>query len=130
MKESLASEQSRTRTLDNSLSQLNTSVRICLGDVSGLKDRMEHLSGSFKSLLTDAVRHNDVLELLLGEEVLEFLDWSEQDQEAHSIPALKQQLRDHNLKIMSLPDNRPGNSLRKKKSSRMSLLIHEVLLLQ
>lgn len=111
MKESLVSEQSKTRTLDHSLSQLSSSVSTSLNEVSGLKEKMQHLSSSFKSLLTDVVRHSDVLELLLGEEVLEFLEWSEQDQEAHSIPALKQQLRDHSLKITSLLENRPGNSL-------------------
>ncbi len=122
MKESLASEHSRTRTLDHSLAQLSSSVTVGLAEVSGLKEadrklveEMRHLSGSFNSLLKDAIRHSDVLELLLGEEVLEFLEWPVQDQEAHSIPALKEQmgnlqeqLRGHNLSITSLLGSRLG----------------------
>lgn len=110
VKESLVSEQSRTGTLDLSLSQLNGSVSVILGEVSGLKDRMQRVSSSFKSLLTDVIRHSDVLELLLGDEVLEFLEWSEQAQVAHSIPALKQQLKVHDLKITSLEESRTGNA--------------------
>ncbi|XP_044069845.1 multimerin-2a isoform X2 [Siniperca chuatsi] len=122
VKESLTSEQTRTSTLDHSLSQLSSSVTVGLAEVSGLKEtdrklleEMQHLSGSFASLLNDAIRHSDVLELLLGEEVLEFLEWPVQDQEAHSIPALQEQLRHlqeqlrgHNLSITSLLGNRPG----------------------
>ncbi|XP_070772568.1 multimerin-2a [Enoplosus armatus] len=122
VKESLTSEQTRSRTLDHSLSQLSSSVRVSLAEVLGLKEsdrkleeQMQHLSSSFNSLLKDAIRHSDVLELLLGEEVLEFLEWPVQDQEAHSIPALKEhlrhlqeELRGHNLSITSLLGNRPG----------------------
>ncbi|XP_041803385.1 multimerin-2a isoform X2 [Chelmon rostratus] len=105
VKESLASEQTRTRTLEHSLTQLSGSLKVCLAEVS------------FTSLLKDAIRHSDVLELLLGEEVLEFLEWPVQDQEAHSIPALKEQLgqlleqlRRHDLSITSLLGDRPGGS--------------------
>lgn len=56
--------------------------------------QLKHLSASFRSLLEDAIRHSEVLQLLLGEEVLEFLEWTPQDQEAHSLPVLKEQLRD------------------------------------
>ncbi|KAM6997230.1 multimerin-2a [Tautogolabrus adspersus] len=118
VKETLTLEQSRTSTLEQSLNQLSSSVTVGLAGVSGLKARVEemkHLSGSFNSLLEDAIRHSDVLELLLGEEVLEFLEWPVQDQEAHSIPALKErlsllqeQLSGHNLSITSLLGNRPG----------------------
>lgn len=115
MEESLASEQTRTGTLDRGLAQLSGSLRLGLADISGLKEadgklegEMQRLSGSFNSLLKDAIRHSDVLELLLGEEVLEFLEWPVQDQEAHSIPALKEQLRRHNRSIASLLGNRPG----------------------
>ncbi|XP_037639047.1 multimerin-2a [Sebastes umbrosus] len=122
VKESLALEQSRTNTLEHSLTQLSSSVRVALAEVSGLKEAdrklvedMQRLSGSFKSLLTDAIRHSDVLEMLLGEEVLEFLEWPVQDQEAHSIPTLKEQLRllqeqlrGHDLSITSLLGNKPG----------------------
>ncbi|XP_071329571.1 multimerin-2a [Trachinotus anak] len=122
VKESLASEWNRTRTLDHGLNQLSSVVTVRLAELSGLKEsdrklweEMQYLLGSFKSLLKDAIRHSDVLELLLGEEVLEFLEWPVQDQEANSIPALKEQLRllqeqvtGHNLSITSLLSNRPG----------------------
>ncbi|XP_036978831.1 multimerin-2a isoform X2 [Acanthopagrus latus] len=122
VKEALASEQTRIRTLDHSLTQLSSSVKMGLAEVSGLKEsdrklvaNMQHLSGSFDSLLKDASRHSDVLEQLMGEEVMEFLEWPVQDQEAHSIPALKEQLgnvqeqlRRHNLSITSLLGNSPG----------------------
>lgn len=113
--DSLALEQDRTRLLDHSLIQLSSSVRIGRAEVSGLKEadrkvreEMQHLNGSFNSLLKDGIRHSDVLELLLGEEVLEFLEWPIQDQEAHSIPALKEQLREHNQSIELLLRGRPG----------------------
>lgn len=124
MKESLASEQQRTKSLDQSLALLSSSATTALADLSDLRladgklvKEMQRLSGSFKSLLTDVIRHNDVLELLLGEELLEFLEWSFQDQETHSIPALKEQLRllqeqlrNNSLSISSLQSNKPGRS--------------------
>ncbi|KAK2824706.1 hypothetical protein Q5P01_021881 [Channa striata] len=115
VKESLASEQSRTSTLDHKLIQLSSSVTSCRAEVHGLKEverslsqAVQHLSSSFDSLLKDGVRHSDVLELLLGEEVMEFLDWPIQDQEAHSIPALKEQLRAQGANMELLLKNRPG----------------------
>ncbi|KAM9847572.1 LOW QUALITY PROTEIN: multimerin-2-like [Aulostomus maculatus] len=123
MKESLASEQSRIRTLDQNLNQLNSSVSVAMAEVSDLKEadrkvrkEMMHLSSSFSSLLKDTIRHSDVLDLLLGEEVLEFLDWSPTDQEAYSIPALQEQLRQlkeqlmgRSLSLISEQGRRPGD---------------------
>lgn len=124
VKESVASERNRTTTLDHSLDRLSSSVKVAVAEVSVLKEadrkllgEMHHLSASFRSLLTDAIRHSDVLELLLGEEVLEFLEWPVQDQDSHSIPALKEQLRllqeqqrGHGLSISSMLGNEPGRS--------------------
>uniref|UniRef100_A0A3Q1G9L9 Multimerin-2-like n=1 Tax=Acanthochromis polyacanthus TaxID=80966 RepID=A0A3Q1G9L9_9TELE len=93
VKESLTSEQIRTRTLDVGLTQLSDSVSVLTETDVKLKARMEHLSASFNSLLKDAIRHSEVLEQLLGEEVLEFLDWPVHEQEANSVPVLKEQLR-------------------------------------
>ncbi|XP_078144777.1 multimerin-2a [Centroberyx gerrardi] len=100
VKESLAFEQSQTRTMHHNLTQLSGSVAGVLAEVSSLQEadrrlmvEMRHLSSSFASLLKDAIRHSDVLELLLGEEVLEFMEWPILDQEAHSIPVLKEQLQ-------------------------------------
>lgn len=116
MRESILLEQSRTQILDHSLAQLSNSVNLLTAEVSVLKDHntklaenMQRWSGSFKSLLKDVVRHNDVLGLLLGEEVLEFLEWPIQNQREYSILALKEhlgvlqeQMRSHNLSISSL----------------------------
>ncbi|XP_044228079.1 multimerin-2-like isoform X2 [Thunnus albacares] len=116
VKESLASEQSRTRTLEHSLTQLRDSVSVLKEADGKLKEEMRRLSGSFDSLLKDVIRHSDVLELLLGEEVLEFLEWNVQDQEAHSISALKEQLtllqeqlRRHDESIASLQGDGTGD---------------------
>lgn len=116
IRESIVLEQSRTQILDYSLAQLSNSVKLLTAEVSVLKDynrklaeNMQRWSGSFKSLLKDVVRHNDVLGLLLGEEVLEFLEWPVQNQREYSIRALKEeldvlheQMRSHNLSISSL----------------------------
>uniref|UniRef100_A0A3B3XDP6 EMI domain-containing protein n=1 Tax=Poecilia mexicana TaxID=48701 RepID=A0A3B3XDP6_9TELE len=93
VKQSVALEQNRTRTLDFSLAQLIRSVSVLQDEDVQLDQQVKMLSASFQSLLQDAIRHSDVLQLLLGEEVLEFLEWPLQDQEAHSVPALKEQLR-------------------------------------
>ncbi|KAF7649893.1 hypothetical protein LDENG_00134530 [Lucifuga dentata] len=137
VKESLVFEQTRTRTLNHNLTLLSGSMAASLAEVSGLqeaerrlKEEMKHLSSSFTSLLKDAIRHSDVLELLLGEEVLEFLDWPISDQEAHSIPALKEQLRNmqEQLSFTSLLGRTTGG-LRRRSSSggparERQLLLH------
>ncbi|XP_043992903.1 multimerin-2a isoform X2 [Gambusia affinis] len=93
VKQSVALEQNRTRTLDLGLAQLSRSVSALQDEDVQLDQQVKTLSTSFQSLLQDAIRHSDVLQLLLGEEVLEFLEWPLQDQEAHSVPALQEQLR-------------------------------------
>lgn len=115
VEEALVSEQTRTRTLDLSVAQLNSSMSALREPDRKLREDVQHLAASFRSLLKDAVRHSDVLELLLGEEVLEFLDWPVHDQEANSIPALREQLRllqeqvrGHHLSITALLSNQPG----------------------
>ncbi|CAJ1066870.1 multimerin-2a isoform X1 [Xyrichtys novacula] len=121
VRDTLTSEQTRTSSLEQSLNQLRSLVTVNLAEVSGLKavdkkllDELDYVSSAFKGLLLDTIRHSDVLELLLGEEVLEFLEWPEQDREAYSIPALKEELsllqdelREHNLSISSLLGNKP-----------------------
>ncbi|XP_062319575.1 multimerin-2a [Osmerus eperlanus] len=116
VRESLAFEQERTRTLHHNVSQLATSSEDGKRDVTSLREadvrlqeEMRHLASSFTALLKDALRHTDVLEMLLGEEVLEFLDWPLRDREAHSIPALKdmihhmkEQIKAQNLSLASL----------------------------
>ncbi|XP_067091726.1 multimerin-2a isoform X1 [Osmerus mordax] len=116
VRESLAFEQERTRTLHHNVSHLATSSDDGKRDVTSLREadvrlqeEMRHLASSFTALLKDALRHTDVLEMLLGEEVLEFLDWPLRDREAHSIPALKdmihhmkEQIKAQNLSLASL----------------------------
>ncbi|XP_019715810.1 multimerin-2-like [Hippocampus comes] len=110
VKESMTSEQSRTTTLESSVRRLGVLLQEARARAETRQDapsasdgelreemkrvlaEMKRLSASFNSLLKDVIRHSDVLEILLGEEVLEFLEWPAQDQEAHSIPALKERL--------------------------------------
>uniref|UniRef100_A0A3Q2ZM98 Multimerin 2 n=1 Tax=Kryptolebias marmoratus TaxID=37003 RepID=A0A3Q2ZM98_KRYMA len=94
VKETLVSDQSRTRTLDLGVTQLSSSISALQETETKQEAQMKLLSASFRSLLEDAIRHSEVLQLLLGEEVLEFLEWTPQDQEAHSLPVLKEQIRE------------------------------------
>lgn len=87
-------EQSRSRSLDLGMVHLNSSVLALQERDTQQEVQLKLLSASFRSLLDDAMRHNEVLQLLLGEEVLEFLEWTPKDQEAHSLPVLKEQIRE------------------------------------
>ncbi|KAM4607663.1 multimerin-2a [Polymixia lowei] len=123
VRESLAFEQGRTRTLYQNLTELSRSVTGSQEEVSSLREsdrklaeEMRRLSSSFTSLLKDAIRHSNVLHTLLGEEVLEFLEWPLLDREAHSIPALKEEmhllqkeLSGHKLIITSLKGTMQGD---------------------
>lgn len=98
---SLAFEQEKSRTLQQNVSVLHASVSSNRLDIEGLRGQnnkmtkdIKHLHDSFAALLQDAIRHTEILEILLGEEVLEFMDWPIHDQETHSIPALKEKIRD------------------------------------
>ena len=55
----------------------------------GLEERLRRMSSSFGSLLKDAGRSSSVLELLLGEDVLEFLQRPPAHQGALALPGLK-----------------------------------------
>uniref|UniRef100_A0A667YTY5 Multimerin 2a n=1 Tax=Myripristis murdjan TaxID=586833 RepID=A0A667YTY5_9TELE len=138
VKESLAFEQGRTRTLHHNLTWLSSSLAGNMADVArlqevdqGLEEEMRHLASSFAALLKDAIRHNDILEMLLGEEVLEFMEWPVQDQEAHSIPVLKErmqhmqeELSEHKLSITSLLGNRPGGRVESPAADQPSSSSH------
>eukprot|EP00063_Salmo_salar_P082870 XP_014057705.1 PREDICTED: multimerin-2-like isoform X1 [Salmo salar] len=107
VKASLAFEQEKSRTLHHNVTQLLASFLDIQKDVLSLREsdewlagEMRHLSSSFFSLLNDAIRHTDVLEMLLGEEVMGFMDWPLSNQEAHSIPALQGRLRHMQEQIM------------------------------
>uniref|UniRef100_A0A4W5P6R5 Multimerin 2a n=1 Tax=Hucho hucho TaxID=62062 RepID=A0A4W5P6R5_9TELE len=122
IKASLAFEQEKSRTLHHNVTQLLASFLGSQRDVLSLREsderlaaEMSHLSSSFFSLLNDAIRHTDVLEMLLGEEVMEFMDRPLSNQEAHSIPALQEkvrhmqeQIRAQNLSLTSLLEAAPA----------------------
>ncbi|XP_072534447.1 multimerin-2a isoform X2 [Salminus brasiliensis] len=98
---SLAFEQEKSRTLKQNVSMLHTSVLGNRMDIEGLQGQnknmatdIRHLSSAFSSLLKDAIRHSEVLEILLGEEVLEFMDWPAEKQKTHSISVLNEKIRD------------------------------------
>ncbi|XP_037127999.1 multimerin-2-like isoform X1 [Syngnathus acus] len=100
VKDWMTSEQRRTTALESSVrppeardGAPEASDGKLWGEMKRASAEMKRLSASFNSLVKDATRHSEVLETLLGEEVLEFLEWPVLDQEAHSIPALKEHLR-------------------------------------
>ncbi|XP_030630992.1 multimerin-2 [Chanos chanos] len=121
VKESLAYEQEKTRTLYSNVSQIRALLLAGQQEIRGLKEKedtkafqIRGLSASFSSLLNDAIRHSDVLEVLLGEEVIEFTSWSPSEQGEFSIPALlekirlmQEQIESHEASIASL---RTGDS--------------------
>ena len=86
-------EQSRTRTLELNLTQLGDSVFSLQKTSSKQEEQMKPVFSSFPSLFEDTIRHSEVLQLLLGEEVMEFKEWPLQEQEAYSITTLKEQIR-------------------------------------
>ncbi|KAK7122623.1 hypothetical protein R3I94_019664 [Phoxinus phoxinus] len=119
MKESLAFEQSRSRSLHDSISQLQASLLDSQQEIQGLRERDEDksaeirgLSATFSSLLNDAVRHSEVLEVLLGEEVLEFTSWSHSQKKELSIPDILQRMYVMQQKIET--HDRSLNSIRRK----------------
>ncbi|KAI5107846.1 multimerin-2 precursor [Silurus meridionalis] len=98
---SLATEQDKRRTMHQNLTTLQSSLLGCVMNIEALRKEddkqthdIKHLFNAFSSLLKDAIRHSDILEILLGVEVLEFSDWSPQDQKAYSISVLKMLISD------------------------------------
>lgn len=120
MKESLAFEQGRSRSINNNISQLKASLLDSQKEIRSLKEKdeaksteIQGLTATFSSLLSDAVRHSEVLEVLLGEEVLEFTTWSHHQQKELGIPNLLQKMLSMQYKIEN--HDRSLASLRKKR---------------
>ncbi|KAI7796986.1 putative multimerin-2 [Triplophysa rosa] len=120
MKESLAFEQGRSRIINNNISQLKASLLDSQMEMRSLKEKdeaksteIQGLAATFSSLLSDALRHSEVLEVLLGEEVLEFTTWSHNQQKELSIPNLLQKIHSMQHKIEN--HDRSLASLRKKR---------------
>uniref|UniRef100_A0A672N5T8 Multimerin 2b n=1 Tax=Sinocyclocheilus grahami TaxID=75366 RepID=A0A672N5T8_SINGR len=123
IKESLAFEQGRSRSLQDSMSQLQASLLDSQQEIRGLRQRdkdksneIQGLSAIFSSLLNDAIRHSEVLEVLLGEEVLEFTRWSHNQKKELSIPDLLQKMDVMQQKIET--HDRILASLRRKHPDR------------
>lgn len=100
VRESLAFEQVKRQTLNDNIAQLKTSLLDSQKEITGLKGQfvakeaeLRHLSASFSSLLKDAIRHSEVLEVLLGDEVMEFSSWSANQQKELALPVLLQKMR-------------------------------------
>uniref|UniRef100_A0A4W4GE28 Multimerin 2b n=2 Tax=Electrophorus electricus TaxID=8005 RepID=A0A4W4GE28_ELEEL len=100
VKESLAFEQAKSRALNDNVSQLKALLLGSQKEIFEFKEcvvaksaEIRHLSESFSSLLKDATRHADVLEVLIGDEVMEFLSWSSSQQQELSIPILLQKMQ-------------------------------------
>ncbi|XP_026132153.1 multimerin-2 isoform X1 [Carassius auratus] len=121
IKESLAFEQGRSRSLHDSMSQLQASLLDSQQEIQDLRQRdkdkaneIQGLSATFSSLLNDAIRHSEVLEVLLGEEVLEFTHWSHNQKKELSIPDLllkmdvmQQKIKTHDTILASLSRKQP-----------------------
>ncbi|XP_071985479.1 multimerin-2 [Engystomops pustulosus] len=93
-RQSLAAQQEQGRKLMLISSQLQTQmknltdeVNLIRTDNSQIHKHIKHLDSSFRSLLEDAIRHERVLEAILGEEALELL--SEENPEAVYMTVIK-----------------------------------------
>lgn len=120
VRESLAFEQVKRKTLNDNITQLKTSLLDSQKEINGLKGQfaakeaeIRHLSSSFTSLLKDAIRHSEVLEVLLGDEVMEFSSWSNSQQTEFALPVLLQKMRLMQEKI----DSHENSLISLKKSS-------------
>ncbi|XP_064177064.1 multimerin-2-like isoform X1 [Anguilla rostrata] len=99
VRDSLASEQDRGRATALNVTRLQAAQEQVQRDVLALLRRdgektkeMRRLAGSFSSLLKDAIRHSEVLEVLLEEEVLEFKRLPPEEQREYSIPLLRRRI--------------------------------------
>ncbi|XP_028845150.1 multimerin-2a [Denticeps clupeoides] len=116
VRKALAFEKEQNRALTLNVSLLQTSL---LSNQQNLRQlqlkaddkvlEMGRLASSFESLLKDAIRHSDVLEIILGEEVLVFLERPMDEQNEYAISdlmkkvnTLKEQLDGQGLTVTSL----------------------------
>ncbi|KAJ8264755.1 hypothetical protein GJAV_G00154520 [Gymnothorax javanicus] len=114
--ESLDKEKDKGQAALLNISHLQATQHQIQQDVRNLLQRDEEntkeirrLSGSFSSLLQDAIRHSEVLEVLLGEEVLQFKELPAQEQQEYSILLLQKrillaedQLKSHAMTLAAL----------------------------
>uniref|UniRef100_A0A8C2L332 Multimerin 2a n=1 Tax=Cyprinus carpio TaxID=7962 RepID=A0A8C2L332_CYPCA len=100
VQKSLAFEQEKSRMLQHNVSQLQASLLGSQQDIQTLQEqnrtevkKIQQLHSIFNTLLQDTIRHSEVLEILLAEEVLEFMA-SREDKTSFSIPELRKRIRD------------------------------------
>ncbi|KAI4894277.1 hypothetical protein NFI96_016295 [Prochilodus magdalenae] len=98
---SLALEHEKSRRLQHNVTMLHASLSGSQLDIEALlrqnrttATEIRRLSNLFNSLLKDVLRHTEVLDILLGEEVLVFMEWPAKNQEGFSIPTLKDNIKD------------------------------------
>ncbi|RXN27777.1 multimerin-2 isoform X1 [Labeo rohita] len=101
VQKSLAFEQEKSRMLQHNVSQLQASLLGSQQDIETFQEndrakdvKIQNLHSSFNILLQDAIRHSEILEILLGEEVLEFMALSLETKRSFSIPELNERIRD------------------------------------
>ncbi|XP_026080420.1 multimerin-2a [Carassius auratus] len=106
VQKSLAFEQEKSRMLQHSVMQLQASLLGNQQDIDILQEHdsakvkeIQQLHSIFNTLLQDAIRHSNVLEILLGEEVLEVMAWSDEEKISFSLPKLKESIRDMQKQI-------------------------------
>lgn len=126
VRESLAFEQIKRKSLNDNIAQLKTSLLDSQKEIIGLKGQfvtkeaeIRYLSASFTSLLKDAIRHSEVLEVLLGDEVMEFSSWSKSQQKEFTIPVLLQKMRLMQEKVDSHENSL--TSLRKSSAGKVQM---------
>lgn len=107
VKKALAFEQDKRRVLHLNVSQLLATSMASQQEILSLQDsdkrkaaEMRRLASSFNSLLKDAIRHTEVLEVLLGEEVLEFKERPIHEQAEFSIPVNRDRIQQTLVQIM------------------------------
>ncbi|XP_016412325.1 multimerin-2-like isoform X4 [Sinocyclocheilus rhinocerous] len=101
VQKSLAFEQEKSRMLQHNVTQLQASLLGSLQDIETLQEqdrvkveKIQQLHSIFNTLLQDAIRHSEILEILLEEEVLEFILLSHEDKRRFSIPELRESIRE------------------------------------
>ncbi|XP_030626793.1 multimerin-2a [Chanos chanos] len=113
---SLALEQEKSRVLQLNVSNLQSMLVGSQQEIGVLQEQdrlkaeeIKNLRGSFDSLLEDAIRHTEVLSILLEVEVLEFTELPSTKKMTFSIPALQdsirniqEQIKEHSLSLASL----------------------------
>ncbi|XP_052469144.1 multimerin-2-like [Carassius gibelio] len=101
VQKSLAFEQEKSRMLQHNVTQLQASLLGSQQDIETLQEqnrtevkKIQQLDSVFKTLLEDTIRHSEVLEFLLEEDVLEFIALSSEDKRSFSVPELRKSIRD------------------------------------